>query len=279
MVETSSDALNQNTPNKSEETKKKAQDSDIFSLENFKSLCIMLLVVFVIRSCVVAPYEVPTPSMEPTIKVGDRIVANKLAYSLRLPFVGIELIRWGKIKRGNIIVFGYPANPNIDYVKRVVGVGGDSIQIIGDILYINSKPVPRVSHEHDRSILSDVKDQKKDLYVESIGDYNFFVTHNSKGPQSLSPQNWPAEGGNYHIPEDGVFVMGDNRDNSHDSRRWLYVPLSYVKGKAEMVLWSSKSSASYFPNLRWQRFFSTLYQDINLNVYPETKDQNEEAES
>jgi signal peptidase I len=109
--------------------------------------------------------------MEPTIKVGDRLLAYKLAYNLKIPFTDSAIFSWGQPTRSDIIVFKYPRDPDIDYVKRVVGVAGDRIRILDDILYVNEEAQQRTDHNDDRLILDDIEDarEKKDLYREKLG--------------------------------------------------------------------------------------------------------------
>ncbi|MCY4380153.1 MAG: signal peptidase I [Proteobacteria bacterium] len=233
---------------------------ELFRVEDFRILFFLVFLALCIRSSIVAPYEVPTASMEPTIKVGDRIVANKLAYGFRVPFINYEVIRWGQVKRGEIIVFRFPMDPNLDFVKRVVAIAGDKVQIFNDRLYINGQPIERIDQE-DRSILDDVGDRAdiKDLYVEQIDKHAFFVTQDTRNILTVRNRNWPHSGEPYLVPKEAVFVMGDNRDNSLDSRKWQHVPLVNVKGRAEFVIWSSKSSGGVLPDMRWSRVFKSLY--------------------
>lgn len=243
---------------------KKKEQPPFFGAENLRSLAFLVICIFAIRSSIAAPYEVPTASMEPTIKVGDRILANKLAYGLKIPFTDIELAHWADIKRGDIIVFKYPKSPDTDYVKRVVALAGDTVQVRDDILYINGSPLERVDHNQNRKVLNDIDDKadNKSLYVETLEEKKFYVMQDSRGFRSSRSSNWPSDGLAYTVPERSVFVMGDNRDNSLDSRSWFQVPLEYVRGRAEIVLWSAyspknKQDSSW--DVRWYRFFSSLY--------------------
>ncbi|MFW7377547.1 MAG: signal peptidase I [Oligoflexus sp.] len=229
-----------------------------WSPENLKSLFILIVIIMCFRWSVASPYHVPTASMEPTIKVGDRLLAFKLSYDLKLPFTDYSLIRWGKPERGDIIVFRFPKDPQIDYVKRVVGIAGDRIKVIDDILYINGEPQERVEFEHDRSILSDINDNPKGkaLYKERLDDTEHWVIQDrTRFRFRPDGERYPADG-EFVVPEDSLFVMGDNRDNSTDSRAWGVVPLSYVRGKAQFVIWSMYrgDDDSFLPSLRFNRF-------------------------
>lgn len=229
-----------------------------WSFENFRSLGFLILIIFAMRWSIASPYHVPTASMEPTIKVGDRLLAYKLAYGLKLPFIDRQILNWGTPQRGDIIVFKYPRDPEMDYVKRVVAVAGDEIQIIDDILHINGKAMERVDHNHDRGILDDIDDHRdlKILYREKLDDREHWTMQNITSARRFTKSNWPAVGAPpYKVPENSVFCVGDNRDNSTDSRVWGEVPLDYVRGKALMVIWSIYSPQdAQWPTLRWNRF-------------------------
>lgn len=229
-----------------------------WSAENLKSLSILLLAIFCFRWSVASPYHVPTASMEPTIKVGDRLLALKLAYDLKLPFTDVSLFSWGQPQRGDIIVFRYPKDPDIDYVKRVIGLPGDKIRVEDNVIYINDEEKERVSHDFDRSILEDISDypEHKLLFKEDLGEINHWVMQNTRDLQmGRLTSRFPLEGGEYTVPDDSYFVMGDNRDNSTDSRMWGPVPLSYVKGKALFVIFSvNQKTEGILPGLRTDRF-------------------------
>ena len=226
----------QSSTTKKEKKVKKPKPA-FFSIENIRSLAIWVIIIFAIRWSVASPYHVPTPSMEPTIKVGDRLLAYKLSYEFKIPFTDIALFGWDKPTHGDIIVFRFPGNPDIDYVKRVVAIGGDEIEIRNGYLYINGQK--RVLHDHnfDRSILDDIYDSKDEklLYREGNQETGYWVMHNKT--TQFATRNWPWRG-TYQVPQESVFVVGDNRDNSSDSREWREVPLTYVRGKALFVLWS-----------------------------------------
>jgi signal peptidase I len=248
----------QSAPSSSSTAEPKKEKPAFFSMENLKSFGALILVVLAIRWSVASPYYVPTSSMEPTIKVGDRLLAWKLAYEFKIPFTDTAILSWGTPKRGDIIVFKYPGDPDIDYVKRVVAVGGDQVQIMDDILYINGKAQSRVDHNGDRSILDDIVDEKdyKLVYKENLEGKEHWVLQNKPEFRRAMRAWWPdVDGKPAVVPEGSVFCIGDNRDNSSDSRVWGEVPLSYVRGKALFVVWSIWTPKNeFFPRLRFERF-------------------------
>lgn len=248
---------------------KKAPESEaqqkpgFFSFENMRSLAVLIVAIFALRWSIASPYHVPTASMEPTIKVGDRLLAFKLAYNLKIPFTDIVASQWGTPGRGDIIVFKYPKDVDTDYVKRVVGLPGDRIELIDDILQVNGKPMERIEFNNDRTILEDIDDHKeiKLLYREKLEQdkdktVEHWVIQNIPSARRFSRSSWPPTGAPaYIVPENMLFVMGDNRDNSTDSRIWGEVPQSYVRGKALFVIWSVYTPGdSGWPKFRFNRF-------------------------
>lgn len=242
---------------------RKAAKPGFFSFDNLTSLGVLVLAIFALRWSVASPYHVPTASMEPTIKVGDRLLAFKLAYNLKVPFTDFTLAEWGTPQRGDIIVFKYPRDPDIDYVKRVVAVAGDEVKVVDDILYVNGEAQPRVDADEQRAFLDDIEDDKsvKHLYKETLFGLEHWVMQNIPSARRFSRSSWPPAGAPaYKVPENSVFCIGDNRDNSTDSRVWGQVPLEYVRGKALFVIWSIFTPHdSSFPTPRWDRFGKWLY--------------------
>ncbi len=211
-----------------------------FSFENLRSLGLLILLVLAFRWSVASPYHVPTASMEPTIKVGDRLLAWKMSYGFKIPFTDVEVFSWGKPKPGDIIVFRNPKEIDIDYVKRVIGIAGDKLKVVDSVIYRNGQPQTMVSLDDQRDILKDISDNPdgKLLFRESLEGVDHYVIKNSDPARQSFGSLWPRDGEEYIVPPESVFVMGDNRDNSNDSRVWGQVPLSYVKGRAILVLWS-----------------------------------------
>ena len=202
-----------------------------------KQLAIAIVIVLVLRSSIVEPYKIPSGSMIPTLFIGDHIFVNKLAYGLKVPFTEwldepVYVTEHELPERGDVIVFQYPKDESINYIKRVVGLPGDTIAIRNKTLLINDKPVDvksledkklmaGVENEYDRNTLS--------LYLARMDDMSHPVLYDSN---TLLGSDW----GPRTVPENHLFVMGDNRDRSSDSRAWGYVPLQNVKGKA-MFVW------------------------------------------
>lgn len=245
--------------NDMDDTNSKKNES-IFSFEGMRSLAVLLLAVFAIRWSIASPYHVPTASMEPTIKVGDRLLAWKLAYNFKFPFTDWVVADWGSPKRGDIIVFKFPNDPEIDYVKRVVAVGGDEVAMVDNVLYINGTAQQLTDHNADRRILDDIEDDKtiKTLFRENLAGHDHWVIQNQ--PTSYRPvSNYPTSGIAHRVPEGFVFVIGDNRDSSSDSRIWGDVPLDFVRGKAMFVIWSvfTPKDGSWW-KIRFNRFGHSL---------------------
>ena len=227
------------------------------SIENFKQILFMLCLIGLFRVSVASLYQVPTASMEPTIKVGDRLLAFKLAYNLQLPFIGHPIITWGDPKRGDIVVFRYPVDTDIDFVKRIVGLPGDHLRVENRILFVNDVAQPRTIEGITRDILSDTIDhpEQKDVSMEKLGDLDHWVIQN-KSPEDTPPQSikFPPDAVDFVVPADTYFMMGDNRDNSADSRYWGTVKREYIQGKAIFVVWSFfKFDDNYIPHFRWDR--------------------------
>ncbi|MCC1495606.1 signal peptidase I [Alcanivorax sp. 1008] len=199
-------------------------------VEFFNSILPVLLVVLVVRSFLFEPFTIPSGSMLPTLKVHDFILVNKFAYGVRLPAIHTKILETGTPERGDVMVFRYPEMPSQSYIKRVVGLPGDRIRIRGAELFINDVKVERrlVSR-------SDSQRGQESVYVESLGEAEHLIRHdwllNPYTGQlvSRSPE------GEWQVPDGSYFVMGDNRDNSKDSRFWGFVPESHVAGEAVLI--------------------------------------------
>jgi len=209
------------------------------SLKNSLPLLYLILGLFALRSSVVEPYVVPTGSMEPTLKPGDRLYALKCAYDLKLPFTNWTLLHFSNIKRGDVILFQAPHRPEMTYVKRAVGLPGDRLEFRDGVLYVNGEEVSKAEFPN-RDILYDIeRNSDKRLYVENLTGRKHFVIldsfHDGSPRRSMET---------LIVPENHFFAVGDNRDNSYDSREWPrdgfspFVPMENLKGKA-MFIWFS----------------------------------------
>ncbi len=215
-------------------------------VEYSKSFFPVLLIVLVLRSFVFEPFRIPSGSMMPTLLTGDFIFVNKFSYGLRLPVLNTKILDIGEVERGDVVVFRYPPEPSINYIKRVVGLPGDVIEYseTQKELTINGEQVPIEQ-------LGDYPDQPQSLLVrETLGS----AVH-----EALWMTYRGGPGGVYRVPEGHYFMMGDNRDNSEDSRfpdKVGFVPQDNLVGKAEIVWMSWQSFSEGGP--RWGRIGNSI---------------------
>jgi len=172
--------------------------------EYVEAAVIAIILALFIRTFVVQAFKIPSGSMEPTLMVGDHILVNKFIYGVKIPYIDKTLIPISRPKRGDIVVFKFPIDKKKDFIKRVMGLPGETIEIVGKKIIVNGKPI------EDR--------------------YGYY----DNNPNKLTRRRF----GPFKIPADKYFVMGDNRDHSYDSRYWGYVPFNYIKGKAFFIYWS-----------------------------------------
>jgi len=201
----------------------------------------VILAVFVLRSFLFEPFKIPSGSMIPTLLVGDLILVNKFAYGVRLPVINTKLTDGTPPRRGDVMVFRYPPKPSLDYIKRVVGVPGDEIAYLDKKLTVNGQPVSKTG-------VADFFDEDAMLYFKQFEERLDGVSHrilNDDNRPAFIPgvENFPfkencrysVEGVVCKVPEGHYFMMGDNRDNSLDSRYWGFVPDRNIVGKAFFI--------------------------------------------
>jgi signal peptidase I len=196
-----------------------------------------IFIIFAFRSTFFEPYRIPTGSMIPSIMIGDFILVNKLSYGIKVPFSEYTskprfLYKFNGPQVDDIVVFKYPKNPNISFVKRVVGMPGDKIDIIGTKLLINGvvKKFNKISYTESSAIVSELEDKFKKFPLSVQEGSGFKIIFNKKNPHKINKT--------FFVPDKKYFVMGDNRDFSSDSRSWGFVPEENIKGKA-MFVWFS----------------------------------------
>ncbi len=199
-----------------------------------EAIIIAVLLALFIRAFVVQAFKIPSGSMKPTLLVGDHILVNKFIYGIRVPIINKVLIHIRNPKRFDVIVFQYPVDPTKDFIKRVIGLPGDTVQIKNKVVYVNNEPLtePWATHSDSRVL-----------------------------PADASPRD---NMGPVVVPPHSLFVMGDNRDESYDSRFWKFVDFSELRGEAFIIYWSwnqngelsTSSSDSY---VRWNRIGKLLH--------------------
>ena len=205
-------------------------------VEYSKSFFPVLLIVFLLRGFIVEPFRIPSGSMLPSLFIGDFILVNKFAYGIKLPVLNKKIVDLDKPERGDVVVFRYPRDPGLDYIKRVIGLPGDHIAYYNKVLYVNGEPV-------EREFVGQYKGPGQTFaneYKEKLD--------NSEHSMLLLPAKPNNLQGEYIVPEKTYFVMGDNRDNSNDSRVWGPVPESNLIGKAFMI-WMHFSDDMHFDRI------------------------------
>ena len=188
--------------------------------ENIEALVIAVLLALFIRAFVVQAFKIPSGSMQDTLLIGDQLLVNKFIYGVKLPFTNMTIIPVKNPQRGEIIVFKFPEDPSKDFIKRVVALGGDTVEI-----------------------------RNKELYVNGLKQSSEYTVHVDPRvfPRDFQPRD---NFGPVTVPQGKLFVMGDNRDESNDSRYWGYVDIAAVRGRAILIYWSWDSQNF---NVRWNR--------------------------
>ncbi|MDE2586457.1 MAG: signal peptidase I [Betaproteobacteria bacterium] len=209
----------------------------------------VILVVFLLRSFVMEPFKIPSGSMIPTLLVGDFILVNKYTYGIRLPIINKKVIEVSQPQRGDVMVFRYPEDPSVDYIKRVVGLPGDKIAYQNKRLTINGQPL---AYQKTDDYLHPERLFYSQQYREKLGEVEHRILNDSEAPSFVNDATtYPfRENCLYNnagvictVPPGHYFMMGDNRDNSRDSRVWGFVPDENIVGKA-FLIWFNFSDLS-----------------------------------
>jgi signal peptidase I len=195
-------------------------------VEYARSFFPVVLIVLLLRSFIAEPFRIPSASMMPTLLIGDFILVNKFTYGLRLPVLNKKVIELNEPKRGDIVVFRYPRDPAVDYKKRVIGLPGDRIEYYDKKLHINGAPINQISLGRYQGVGQGVEMTGNEHLLEDLTG----IEH------SILIRNAAASAeGVYVVPKGSYFVMGDNRDNSNDSRYWGTVPEENLVGRAFFI--------------------------------------------
>lgn len=213
-------------------------------IEYSRSFFPVLLMVLLIRSFLFEPYRIPSGSLKPTLLVGDLIVVNKFTYGIRLPVLYNKIIKIHEPKVGDIVVFRMPGDPRMDLIKRIVGVPGDRLSYINKILYING-------HAMSQTVAGETRDDNGGPDSWPVIIKNEQLTNRPHQIYVRPDVNLSGDFKDILVPEGQYFAMGDNRDDSNDSRFWGFVPEANIIGKAHWVL-ISWNNETHRP--RWDRF-------------------------
>lgn len=201
----------------------------------------VILFVFVLRSFVVEPFRIPSGSMLPTLQSGDLILVNKFSYGVRLPVIDKKIVETGAPQRGDVAVFRYPVDTRVDYIKRIVGLPGDEVAYLDKKLYINGELVP---HVRDGEYFEPDRVSYITQYNEKLGKVDHQILLDQDKPQAFGPIwqfpylnncQYSRNGVRCKVPEGQYFALGDNRDNSADSRYWGFIPDENLVGKAFFI--------------------------------------------
>jgi len=227
--------------------------------EYAESIGVAIAVALLLRAFVVEAFQIPSGSMIPTLEVGDHIFVSKFSYGLSIPFTDTKILQYAQPQRGDVIVFKFPQDTSTDYIKRVVGLPGDTVETRQGQLYVNGNEihrerVPERCHYSEVSTAGVPDDHDCERWVETLGK----KVHDTILEPAHPAQDHPRT----VIPPGEVFVMGDNRDNSYDSRKWGTVKMNLIKGRALIIWWSRGNSApnpvGWAKAIRWGRFFSVV---------------------
>jgi len=220
-------------------------------VEYARSFFPVILAVLLLRSFLVEPFRIPSGSMMPTLLVGDFILVNKFAYGLRLPVLYTKFLDIGNPERGDVVVFRFPKDPSTDYIKRLVGIPGDRIEYRNKTLVVNGQPIPQVPDGRYVGVGSGAGQTGYLVAEEDITGRGHAILVNPMAPD-LPPGCRVLANGPITVPPGHYFAMGDNRDNSNDSRCWGLVPDENLVGKAFAIWMHWDGQRTGFP-VDWER--------------------------
>jgi len=236
-------------------------------VEYSKAFFPVLLIVFLLRSFLAEPFKIPSSSMRPTLEVGDFILVNKFIYGIRLPILEKKIVPIGDPRRGDVVVFRYPVNPTQDFIKRVIGVGGDVVEYREKQLTVNGEPWPQKpdgSYSYLEGLRFDTLTRVFERTDAAAGAREHTIGINPQAQPVYPPnvRNFPGRencdynerGFKCRVPAGHYLMMGDNRDNSDDSRYWGFVPDDHIRGRAFFIWFNWDDIASF----AWKRVGSGI---------------------
>jgi len=228
--------------------KRAPEENEPWWIEYPKSFFPIILIVFTLRSFVIEPFKIPSGSMIPTLLVGDFIIVNKYTYGIRLPVINKKVFDINEPEAGDVMVFRYPEDPSIDYIKRIVGLPGDIVSYHNKQLIINDEVIKLDHVSEYKYVESGLGYIYSDQFEEHLGkdSYSILINDEVRGLQFSNVRQFPyRENCTYNrigftckVPEGNYFTLGDNRDSSSDSRYWGFVPEENIVGKAFMIWWN-----------------------------------------
>jgi signal peptidase I len=198
--------------------------------EYFESLIVAVILALFVRTWVFQAFKIPTGSMEPNLLIGDHLIVNKMIFAPAVTGLERALMPSRDVRRGDVVVFKYPQEPERDYIKRVIGLPGERLELRAKKIYINDQPID-------------------EPYVHLLQP----ASADGAGRGDLREAYGPVT-----VPAGQYFMMGDNRDNSQDSRYWGFLPASYVKGRALFIYFSLEEDASFLSGIRWKRMLGRV---------------------
>jgi len=214
--------------------------------DTFEILIVALILALFIRTFVVQAFKIPSGSMLETLQIGDHLMVSKFLYGVKLPFTDKTLVPVSDPERGDVIVFKYPENPDVDYIKRLIAVPGDTVEIRDKELYVNGEP-----QKGSYTMYKDPSVYQRSSWMPEALTPGMFAAYFNGNNNLAKRDNLPK----LTVPEGKYFVMGDNRDGSYDSRFWGFVDRSAIIGKALFIYWSWAS----LTDIRWSRIGTMVH--------------------